>query len=188
MTAQARPNDAKMKELILYIAERCADDGYFGATKLNKILFYSDFLSYAHFGQSITGHPYFRLPLGPAPRRLVPIQEQMARDDEIVLTSVQKYTYRQKRIVPLRPPDLSLFTKEELELVQEVIELLRSRNATEASELSHTFIGWDLVRDYEDIPYSTVFLTREIPDEQHLDHYRWLAVQRGWAAPEGVAV
>ncbi len=181
MQATARPNDAKMKELILYIAERSADDGSFGAIKLNKILFYSDFLAYAHFGEAITGHPYFRLPLGPAPRRLVPIQREMEQAEDIVLTNVQRYTHRQKRTVPLRSANVSSFKPEELDLVQEVIDALRSRNAAEASDLSHTFLGWELVADQEDIPYSTIFLSRDVPDVEHVEHYREMAVERGWA-------
>jgi hypothetical protein len=40
-------DEQKMKELILYISQKCADDTKFGATKLNKILYFSDFLAYA---------------------------------------------------------------------------------------------------------------------------------------------
>ena len=176
MTGLQRP-DAKMKELILYVAERSSDDAYFGATKLNKILFYSDFYAYGYFGESITGQTYFRLDHGPAPRRLLPIQDEMIRTGEIVLQSVERYTFRQKRVVPLRPANLELFSPEELELVQEVMELLRDKSALEASELSHTFLGWELVGDREDIPYSTIFLSREAPD---VEKYRARAVERGW--------
>jgi hypothetical protein len=175
-----RPNDAKMKELILYVAERSSDDAYFGATKLNKILFYSDFLAYAHFGESITGHAYFRMPHGPGPRRLIPIQNEMIDSDDIVLANVQRYAFRQKRVVPLRQADLTIFTPNEIELVNEVIDLLRSKSAVEASQLSHTFLGWEIVDDYEDIPYSTVFLSREAPDPERLLRYRERALERGW--------
>jgi hypothetical protein len=181
MSGQIRPDDAKMKELILYVAERSADDPYFGATKLNKILFYSDFLAYAFFGESITGQPYFKLPHGPAPRRLLPIQEEMERAEEIVIAQVQRYAFRQRKVVPLRPARLDAFTPDQLDLVQEVIELLRSKSALEASEFSHSFLGWELVEEREDIPYSTVFLTRETPDAEHLERYRDLAYERGWA-------
>lgn len=41
------PHDGKLAELILYIAKRCEDYERFGAMKLTRILFYSDFLTYA---------------------------------------------------------------------------------------------------------------------------------------------
>jgi len=182
MSGQIRPDDAKMKELILYVAERSADDPYFGATKLNKILFFSDFLAYAFFGKPITGQPYFKLPHGPAPRRLLPIQEEMERDEDIVIAQVQRYAFRQKKVIPLRPAKLDAFTPNQLDLVQEVVEAFRSKSAFESSEVSHSFLGWELVEEREDIPYSTIFLTREKPDAEHLERYRDLAFERGWVS------
>lgn len=187
MTARARHDDAKLKELIVYIAERSADDAYFGAVKLNKILFYSDFLAYGHFGESITGQPYFRLPLGPAPRRLLPVKSEMLEGGDIVETQVQRYVYHQKRIVPLRAANLETFRAEELDLVHEVIEALSSYSADMATALSHNFIGWQLVADGEEIPYQTIFLTDEVPDEEHMEQYRKLGLEHGWAAEREVA-
>ena len=51
----------RMAELIVYIADLCQEDPTFGATKLNKILFYADFASYAKYGRPITGQEYQRL-------------------------------------------------------------------------------------------------------------------------------
>jgi len=39
------PNDDKLRELILLIAEWCQADPKFGAIKLNKLLFHADFFS-----------------------------------------------------------------------------------------------------------------------------------------------
>src|SRR5258708_19742785 len=65
-----RPKDRKLAELILFISERSEGDPRFGAGKLNKLLFYSDFGAYRLFGKSITGQQYQNLSNGPAPRRL----------------------------------------------------------------------------------------------------------------------
>ncbi len=45
----------KLRELVLYIADKCEEDRTFGAVKLNKILFYADFISFAEYGEPITG-------------------------------------------------------------------------------------------------------------------------------------
>ena len=45
-------NERKFKELVLYVAHRCGLDPNFGAVKLNKELFFSDFWAYAEFGGS----------------------------------------------------------------------------------------------------------------------------------------
>ncbi len=51
----------KFRELILFIARETKDDRSCGATKLNKILFYSDFRAYEQLGRSITGECYQNL-------------------------------------------------------------------------------------------------------------------------------
>ena len=43
-------NEGKFRELILYVARRSEDDKYFGAVKLNKILYFSDFNAYRELG------------------------------------------------------------------------------------------------------------------------------------------
>ena len=53
--ARAEENIQKFKELVLHISQKCADDPSFGAVKLNKILFFADFASSAHYGTPITG-------------------------------------------------------------------------------------------------------------------------------------
>src|ERR1039458_8064113 len=99
----------KFTELVLYVADQSADDPGFGATKLNKILFFSDFLSYAQRGKSITGAVYQKLPYGPAPRPLVPIQEQLVASGDADLVPADRFGHVQKRLVARRDPNVDLF-------------------------------------------------------------------------------
>ena len=69
------PDDRKMQELVLYISWMCESDPTFGAAKLNKILFLSDFRAYVHLGRSITGQEYRALEQGPAPEHLVALRD-----------------------------------------------------------------------------------------------------------------
>ena len=48
----------RLRELVLYVSHKCSNDPTFGATKLNKILFYSDFWSFFRFGEPIAGLRY----------------------------------------------------------------------------------------------------------------------------------
>jgi hypothetical protein len=153
----AQPDEAKLKELVLYIAEKSVSDPDFGATKLDKVLFFCDFLSYARLGAPITGVEYQRLPHGPAPRRLLPLQREMSADKDVVIVPVDR-GYSQKRIVPLRSADLSRFTAEEVALIDSVLEMLRGHNAVAVSELSHSWSpAWQAFDDGDVIPYETVF-------------------------------
>ena len=169
--------DVRLKELMLYVADRCDRDLSFGATKLNKILFYADFLAYVRLGQPITGVAYQRLPHGPAPRMLLPIKREMIAAGDAVERHKMVYGKKQKRLVPLREADLDLFTAHQIALVDEIIDALRNHSAVQVSELSHQFPGWSLADNKEVIPYYTALLEVPdwIPDQQTLEEGAKLA-------------
>ena len=155
----------KFQELILYIAKECETDTYFGATKLNKILFYSDFLSFRETGQSISGAEYMRLDNGPVPRNLVPVRDQLISQDDLVIVYRDCLGRTQKRPVTRREPDISLFSALEIKTVDRVISKLWNKSATETSELSHKFIGWKVVENRETIPYKTAYINKSYAKE-----------------------
>ncbi|MGC2300484.1 MAG: Panacea domain-containing protein [Acidobacteriaceae bacterium] len=155
-------NEKKFVELILYISQRSAHDLYFGATKLNKILYLSDFRAYGLWGSSITGAEYQHLQQGPAPRRLKPVRSAMEADEVLAIQPVLFSNGKtQHRTVNLREPDLSLFEAREIALVDSVIDELRNLNATEASNLTHQFVGWLMTEEGQTIDYATIFLSAE---------------------------
>ena|ERR1700761_8188848 len=167
MAGRIVENVDKFRELILYICSKCASHQKFGAVKLNKILFYSDFFGYLQFGKPITGVEYQKLPKGPAPRRLVPIQNEMIANGELVIQPRQFWTSRkqQKRPVNLRTANLALFDAREIALVDEIIENFRNLTADETSDISHNEIGWKAARIGETIPYETVFISAKCPND-----------------------
>jgi hypothetical protein len=171
--------EARLRELILYIAGRCERDPRFGATKLNKILMFSDFMAYFRRRRPITGVEYMRLPQGPAPRRLKPIAADMEWNHEIKTRTIQDGKYEQKRVVPLREPNLSLFAAEDIAIVDEMIQRFWGRTATAVSELSHG-IAWKVAGDRELIPYEAVFLSDEDLTEYDIQRTHELARRFGW--------
>jgi hypothetical protein len=148
----------KFKELILYIAQESEGDSTFGATKLNKILFFCDFLSFRAYGESITEQRYFKLPFGPAPRALVPVVKELEEEQACIKVRRSRFGLPQEAIIVKREANLDVFKPRDVALVDHVLRRLRDNDATEVSELSHEFIGWQLAGDREDIPYETIFL------------------------------
>lgn len=169
----------RLRELILYIAGRCDRDSRFGATKLNKILLFADFFAYFRRRRPITGVEYIRLPNGPAPRRMKPVTDDMAARGEIAVRVVQDGKFQQKRIVPLRPPNLGLFSADDIAIVDEMIQNLWGRTATAVSELSHG-IAWRVAGDRAPIPYEAVFLSDEPLTEYDIARTHELAQRYGW--------
>jgi hypothetical protein len=180
MDPWAEPNEAKLAELILYVAGEIRDDPTGGATKINKILYFAEFAHVRSKGEPITGVVYQKLPRGPAPRRLRPIRDQLIRDGAAKLQVDEYFGRELHRIVPLRQPDMSGFSDSERRSVDEVIEALRGKTADEVSELSHKDMAWQLVEDGEDIPFPTAYLVREpVVTDASRRHVRELADKLG---------
>lgn len=176
-------NERKFKELLLYIAENSADDPRFGATKLNKILFYSDFLHYGLHGDAITGATYQRLDRGPAPRELLPMQQELTEDEgDAEVIERTHFGYPQKRLTPKRDPDLSIFNGDEITVVDAVIEHFHKHNAREVSEISHAELAWKIADDRQEIPYNAVFLASQETTPADIDRAQEIAREHGWTA------
>lgn len=161
------PDDHKFQELLIFVCQRSEGDKPFGAVKLNKLLFYSDFFAFRKFGKSITGHRYQKLKNGPAPRALLPIVDELKTRGDIAVAERDYYGHTQHRTLALRDAILAAFAPEEVALVTEIIEQFWGKSARDMSELSHRFRGWRRAAINEDIPYevATVRFIRNAPPE-----------------------
>ena len=176
-------NEEKFKELILYIAKECETHPFFGATKLNKVLFYSDFIAYEQLGKPITGAEYTALEYGPGPRRLLPIRQDMLLDGDIIIQELGS----QQRVVARRSPDLEEFSPSERKIIDTVIEALEYQDAESVSDLSHKFLGWQAARaeffvtgQPTIIPYETVHVSNKALSESEIAAGKALAEKHGW--------
>lgn len=148
----------KFEELLLYIARRSEGDPRCGKTKLNKILFYSDFGAYRELGQSISGQTYRRLEYGPAPAGLLAAVGRLEQSRQCIWADREYHGFALQKLIALREPDLSCFSAQEIELVNRVIEELWSLSAADVSSRSHDFVGWQAAAPGEEICYNTVFV------------------------------
>ncbi len=170
----------KFKELIIYIAQKCVDDPTFGAIKLNKILYFSDFYAYADTGIPITGANYFRLPQGPAPRQLVPTREELLNSGDICQVKSTYHGYPQDRIANTREANLDLFAAREIAMVDDIIQKLWGINAADISRYTHRLAGWRIADDNGDIPYESVFISDEGLTEDDCERAKELVHDFGW--------
>lgn len=157
----------KLRELILYICLISEGDEAFGSVKLNKLLFFSDFNAYLEYGQPITGQEYQKLKNGPAPRVMLSLLADMQSRNEIVIADRKYHGLPQKKPLALREPELAQFTAQEIALVDQSLYRFRNMNASEISHESHRFLGWQLAREGETIPYETALLDdRELTQQE----------------------
>ncbi len=174
----------KFEELILLIARECKDHTFFGAAKLNKILFFCDFMAFAELGKPITGAEYIALDHGPVPRLLVQIRDDMADTGDIIID----HRGNQERLVAKRNANWSLFSPAEQFVIHDVIRKLEDENADGVSELSHKFLGWKAARSEQlgtgrspTIPYESVFVRNRRPVEAEIEEVASIAKEHGWS-------
>jgi hypothetical protein len=152
-------DETKFTEMVLYIADRLRDDRAGGATKLNKVLYFADFVHVRRHGRPISGAEYQKLAQGPAPRRLRPVRDRLvaAGDAEVVVEDFLGHDLH--RLVPRRDADPSVFDAEELATIDKVLADLVDMTAKQVSDLSHEETGWRLCELGETIPYQMAFVS-----------------------------
>jgi hypothetical protein len=171
----------KFKELMLYFSTRGQEESLvIGSTKLNKLLFFTDFRAYAELGAPVTGATYQKLPFGPAARQLVPMRDELLRDAEMHFADRSRDDLNDV-LLPDSAANLSVFTDDELRIADEVFEEMRPFNATASSDYSHLkSAGWRVVEERADIPYESAFTLTDPPPTEAIELGRELAVKYGW--------
>jgi hypothetical protein len=172
--------ESKLQEAILYISDKCMDDPTFCATKLNKILFFSDYILYLEKGRPITGISYQKLPQGPAPKRLLPIREKMIKDGILVLKKSDYFNRKQDRTIALKKANLSKFSADEISLIDFIVSEFWGKNAAEISEKSHG-IYWEVGIENDLIPYQAALLDNPTITENDFERSMELIQQFKWA-------
>jgi len=151
-------DEEKLGELLIYAAGQLLDDPTGGATKINKILYYSEFSHIRAHGVPITGVAYQKFPQGPAPRQLVSVRDRLIENDDAILRVDQYFGKPLHRLVPLRPQRVDSLSHEEMAIVDQVIKALWGMGFFAARVGDHIEIldfmeeegYWDLVEDDPD--------------------------------------
>lgn len=107
-------------------------------TKLLKLLFYSDFLNFKVAGNSITGLKYAHLPLGPVPHEYEFILGALKNIDTTIEYELVEFPKFSGEIVKVNcPPNITVFSKKEIEIINFVNEKFQDLTATQLSKQSH---------------------------------------------------
>ncbi len=149
-------NMKKFTEVLLYILNRIGSKPNIGETVLYKILYFIDFDYYEKYEEQLIGATYQKNNYGPTPKEFIKIVKQMEGVD---LFKVQEkyFEYPQTKYLPLRNPDLSLITAEEIQLIDQVLNKLSDMNASQISEYSHNDVPWLTTDNGGIIEYESVF-------------------------------
>ena len=132
----------KFKSVLLYLLEKVGAKPNVGETVIYKLLYFIDFDYYEKYGHPLIGASYIKNHYGPTPISFKKIVEEMQAQNQIDIVSGDFFKYKQKKYMPRVTPDLSLLTAQELEHINDVIQQLGDKTATELSHRSHQDTPW----------------------------------------------
>lgn len=135
------PNFEKFAQMVVFFTEKLHP----WKTKLNKLLFYSDFKMYQQTGFSISGVQYEAITMGPVPNNFHGIFEYLVNKDFVDVNYVSFADGGTgEQFVP--GPDSSfkeeLFTKKELNVLNNVVDKFKNVTTNEIIEISHEEKAW----------------------------------------------
>ena len=148
----AQTSLVRLKNIMLYIINRC-DDVW--CTKMNKLLFYVDFLSYRERGLAMTGLSYRAIDFGPVPDRWDRVYSEFS---EVKQELRQVGDFVGSILTASQEADMSMFTDDEINVLEAVCSNFGNKSSREISHLSHEEKAWiDYHANHERIPFIEAF-------------------------------
>jgi hypothetical protein len=170
-------NADKFQRAIHYIVWKAGNRKGFGATKLNKVLWFSDARMYVLHHKSITGATYIREKHGPVPKQFIAARESLVKSGTIeVWKDGQQTRFRAKS-----EPDMSSFESNEIKTLNQWIDTIdKDHTATSISDKTHDY-GWEIAHEGEEIPLIAILAEKNIrqPNDDELTWALEKVKQRG---------
>lgn len=139
----------KVENLISYIADKV---NVLYKTSVNKYLWYIDFNNYKKSCKSITGIRYERYAYGPIIENKN--YELILLIDDKFEKIIEENDYNEiTKIQSKKNYNLDMFSKDEMEVIDNVIDILKDKTCRQISDLSHEEDGWLNTNNGELISY-----------------------------------
>ncbi len=151
-------NKKKYQNTILYLCQKLGGK-IKGKKKLAKLLYFVDFDFYEKYQKPITGDTYKALPMGPFPVELEEITTEMSKKKILGVSSVEERKgYLSTEIYTcISLPDTSLFSSDEIKMLDRVAIKYGHLNGKQLEELSHSEAPYIGTKLKEEIPYELSF-------------------------------
>ena len=147
----------KFKAMIHYIISKCESNRNLGRVVLYKLLYFSDFDYYEKYEMPISGETYIRKPKGPVPSHFFTAINELINEGKINENSQIVIDYSKYDYSSLKSPNIHLFSKNEIDVIDDTINKLAHLYSDEISKYSHGDIPWRLANDGEALNYEAVF-------------------------------
>ena len=138
-----------VENIISYISSQVSN---LTITSLNKYLWFIDILSFNQRGVSITGLTYQKQQYGPTiiDQRY---KEISLLDDKYIRNDYEDENGTRTIITSNKNFDLSKLKESEIEIINKIIKLLKNKNVTDISNMSHEEEGWKKTKKFDEISF-----------------------------------
>ncbi|MCR4939411.1 MAG: DUF4065 domain-containing protein [Treponemataceae bacterium] len=150
-------NIEKFKQVFLYVLAKVGAKPNVGQTVLYKLLYFIDFDYYELYEKQLMGLSYIKNTFGPTPVDFAKLSRQMVKDGLIEEVKTEYYKREMTKYLPLKDPDLTMLSAQELEFIDSELEKHSGKTASELSAFSHKDIPWIGAKDKEVLDYEAVF-------------------------------
>ena len=148
---------SRLKNIMLYILNRC-DEVW--CTKMNKLLFYTDFMSYRERGMAMSGLSYRAIDFGPVPERWDRVYSEFP---EVRQELRQVGDFVGSVLIASAEPDYAMFTDAELKVLDSICTHFSKMSSREISRISHDEDAWlNHHEKHEHIPFDDAYMIKAI--------------------------
>ena len=138
---------------ILYFLKYC-NNQHLGKTKLNKLLYYLDFISFRDRKQAVTGDIYLHTQYGPVPETVDIILKDLQKENFITIEKISLDENKDKwEHKLLKDPDLSVFDGYEKNLLENICKEFNLWSTDKIVEQTHLEAPWFYSKPYEEVDY-----------------------------------
>lgn len=141
LTGFKTPDFKKFSEMVIFFTQKLEP----WKTKLNKLLFYADFMMHKQTGFSMSGVQYRAIPMGPVPNNFNSIFEYLANKEELDIYYTNfpdGGTGEQFKPNSKKAFNKDLFSTLELDILNTVAELFKNTSTNEIIKISHNEKAW----------------------------------------------
>lgn len=148
-------NERIYKNAVLFFIKYC-NNQYLHATKLNKLLYYLDFIYFRDHKESVTGDIYIHQEYGPVPSRIDEILAALKKDEAI---DTEIIDYKDGELVNFKFKDTqkineSVFSKEQKKLLKQICDEFGNWSTEKIVAQTHLEAPWFYSKPYEIVNYN----------------------------------
>jgi len=154
------PDIEKFKETFLYILQQTYNKPHVTKMVIYRLFYFIDFDYYERYKNKLIGATYIKNSFGPAPAEFNTIVNQMINNNEvrkIESERTDKLEYIKTLYIPIAKPNLAIFTANEIEIINKVVNNLSKMNFERITKHAHNDAPWRLTKNGDVIDYNKVF-------------------------------